>query len=116
MLTYLIIIAANSPISLSLYLTIKFKSRYLAFIESSYADPHSPLKKWLLDFKANFRYKNEEGRAPSLESIFYFINYPESISQDYLAAGLPVNKAAFLVGHLYYARISWIVLIYAVIC
>ena len=98
--------AANLPISSDIYLPLKFKGRYLAFIESSYIDPHSLLKKWLLDFKANFRYKNKEGRAPSLESIFRFVNHPESISQDYLAAGLPVNKAAFPVGHPHRARIS----------
>ena len=104
--------AANSD----LYLPIEFKGRYLAFIETSYADPHSPLKKWLLGFATNFGCENEEGRAPSLESIFRFINHPESISQDYLAAGLPVNEAAFPPGHPHRARISWIVSIYAVIC
>ena len=108
--------AANSPISSDIHLPLEFKGRYLAFIESSYADPHSPLKKWLLDFEANFGCENEEGRAPSLESIFRFVNHPESISQDYLAAGLPVNKAAFPVGHPHRARISWIVSMYAVIC
>jgi len=102
--------------NLDLHPPIEIKGRYLAFIEASYADPHSPLKKWLLDFEANFGCENEEGRAPSLESIFRFINYPESISQDYLAAGLPVNKAAFPPGHPHRARISWIVSMYAVIC
>jgi hypothetical protein len=108
--------AANSPISSNLHLPIEFKGRYLAFLESSYADPHSPLKKWLLDFEANFGCDNEEGRAPSLESIFRFINHPESISQDYLAAGLPVDEAAFPLGHPHRARVSWIVSMYAVIC
>ena len=107
--------AENSPIPSDLYLPVKFKGRYLAFLKTFYADPHSPLKKWLLDFEANFRCKNEEGRAPSLESIFHFINHPESISQDYLAAGLPINKVAFPLGHPHRVHVSWIVSIHAII-
>ena len=59
---------------------LEYISLVSRFIESLYADPHSPLKKWLLDFEDNFRYKNEEGRTPNLESIFRFINNLESIS------------------------------------
>ena len=108
--------AENSPIPLDLYLPVKFKGRYLAFLETFYTDPHSLLKKWLLDFEANFGCKNKEGKAFSLESIFCFINHLESISQDYLAAGFFVDEVAFLLGHPYRVYISWIVLMHAVIC
>ena len=72
--------ATNLPIFLNLYLSIKFKGRYLTFIKSFYANPHSLLKKWLLDFKANFRYKNKKGKVFNLKSIFYFINQLKSIN------------------------------------
>ena len=70
----------NLSIFLDLYLPVKFKGRYLIFLKTFYMDPHSLLKKWLLDFEANFGYKNKKSKVLNLKNIFRFINYLKSIS------------------------------------